>query len=284
MRVKQKKRSTKKNKTRKGKRKQRGGAQPIPICIYSHSSFFDVLQIQVDYLAKLFGGTDQPIYLFIDKPYDKETNLKFTTIQYDDTIPYTKRLLYCIEQINQPYIIVSHEGDILLKYDASIIQKLVEVMSTNEVDSVDLLSHRVECKDTIQVSDTLSIVRIGGNRYAYSVQPRLWKRESAKNLYSFLPGKDYKTSEDEYVQSYVSDNQKTYGICCTNPIKSFGLQVHSPNLGIHVSPIYAFLHLTGANRFVRNIKESDNVDPFIAEAQRDIHNKYIKGLPREVMN
>jgi len=279
--MKKRKRNTKRNKTRKGKRKQRGGAQPIPICIYSHSSSFDVLQIQIDYLAKLFGGTDQLIYLFIDKPYDKETNLKFTTIQYDETIPYTKRLLYCVEQVNQPYIIISHEGDIILKYDAATIQNLVGTMIANQVDSVDLLSHRVECKDTIQVSDTLSIVRIGKNRYSYSVQPRLWKTDSAKNLYSFLPGKDYKMSEDEHVQSYLSENQKTYGICCTNPIMSFGICILH-EMSFYVSPAYVFLHLTRSGKFVRRIKESDKVEPFIAQAQKDIYDKYAESSSREI--
>ena len=279
--MKQKKRTTKKNKTRKGKRKQRGGGNPIPICIYSHSSSFDVLQIQVDYLAKLFGGTDQPIYLFIDKPYDKETNLKFTTIQYDDSIPYTKRLLYCIEKVNDPYIIVSHEGDILLKYDAATIQNLVDTMIANQVDSIDLLSQRIECKDTISISDTLSITDIATAKYPYTVQPRLWKTESAKKLYSFIPGKDYKNSEDDHVQAYIRENQKTYGICCTNPILSFGICILH-EMSFFVSPPYIFLHLTRANKFVRRIKDSDKVYQLIAQAQKDIYDKYAESSPREI--
>jgi hypothetical protein len=282
MRVKQKKRTTKQNKTRRHKRKQRGGTQPIPICIYSHSSFFDVLQIQVDYLAKLFDGTDQPIYLFIDKPYDKETNLKFTTIQYDDTIPYTKRLLYCVEQMNDPYIIVSHEGDIILKYDAATIQNVVDTMIANGIDSVDLASDRVECKDTIQVSDTLSIVRIEKDPYTYSVQPRLWKTESAKKIFSFVPGKNYKISENDNVQRYIRRNQKSCGICCTNPIRSFGMEFPI-EMTFNVSPAYAFLHLTRSGNFVRKINESDMVDPFIVETQRDIHDTYLQGSHRAIL-
>lgn len=279
--IKRKKRPTQRNKTRKQKRKQKGGDGPIPICIYSHSSFFDVLQVQVDYLAKLFHETDQPVYLFTDKPYDKETNLKFTTIEYSEKIPYTKRLLHCIGKVNRPYIIISQENDILLKYDAASIKNVVDTMIANDVDSVDLLSHRVECKDTIPVSDTLSITPIAGAIYPYSVQPRLWKRESAIKLFSSIPGKNYKGSEQHNVQAYIKENQKTYGICCTNPITSFGICVLY-DMSFYVSPAYTFLHLTRANRFVPKIKDSDKVDPFILRTQTEIYDKYVKSSNREI--
>jgi hypothetical protein len=110
---------------------------------------------------------------------------------------------------------------------------------------------------------------------------RSWKTESAKKLYSFLPGKDYKNSEDDHVQAYIRENQKTYGICCTNPMTSFGICIIH-EMSFYVSPAYIFLHLTRANKFVRSIKDSDKVDPFIAQAQKDIYDKYLQGSPRQI--
>ena len=261
-----------------------GNKSSIPIIIYSHSDVFDVLKIQLEYFSKLFSNTTQDIYLFSNIPYPPDTStdikLKYKTILYDDKNPYFTRLLSCIRQIDSPYFIITHESDILLKFDKDIIDKLVNQMKENKIDSINLqhknnykkLVNQTEDKynPEIKISETLYISKMTDDLFTFCVQPRLWKKESAINLFSALPDKIYTSSETHNVQSYVLKNQITYIFHSINSSK------HSNHTTV---PEYSFLHITVAGKFI-SCKKNDN---FEGEAQTEFNNicnKYIKNGKR----
>ena len=285
MRYKKKKNQTR-NKTRKYVKRRGGGEDSIPICIYSHSSVFDVLHINIEYLEKLFKDTSQPIYLFTDKPYDKETTLRVTSLIYKDDLAYNKRLVHCINQVAQPYMILSHESDVLLKYDASTVSKIKNTMRSNNIDSVELTANRGKCDESniLNISPTLSLVDIKSFEYTYNSQPRLWKTASAKELYESTTEKSYKQSENVNVQRYVKSNHNTYGVCCSDSIKTYGIYGDKVDPYFDVSPAYTFLHLTRAGKFITRITDKDNgkVDPFIIQTQKDIYDTYCKKSERKI--
>jgi hypothetical protein len=252
----------------------------VPICIYSHSSVFEVLEINIAYLEKLFKDTSQPIYLFIDKPYNKEINLRVTTVIYNEDIPYNRRLVHCISQITQPYIILSHESDILLKYDMSAISSITNIMSTNNIDSVDLTANRGNCGDTnkVEISPTLYMVDIKLYKYTFNVQPRIWKTSSAKDLFGSLTEKTYKQSEDGEVQHHIRNNHNTYGLCSSDRIKTYGIYGDNGEPYTDTSPVYTFIHLTSLGKFFKRMSDKDigKVDPFIIQTHKDIYDNYIQ--------
>jgi hypothetical protein len=243
-----------------------GGQQKldaIPICIYSHSSFEDVLEIQFDYISKIPNISNQKIYLFIDKPYTKQTSLKYQTILYDDNTVYSKRLIKCLSEVLEPYIILTHEIDILVEYDPNAMLEIKESMEKNTIDSIDL-KHYSRCESLIKVNDSLSF-STPHSIATFNVQPHLWKKSSAINLFMSNDDKNYRSIEDQSVQNYIKSNQKTYSLCSKNPVQS--LRDHS------VSPEYKFLHITTFEKF---ITPESNLDKSIKLIYDEIYNRYIK--------
>jgi len=251
--------------------KTRGGNKDtdIPLCIYSHSDVFHVLEIQFEYLTKVFKNTSQKIYLFANKNYDKKSELTYETILYDDNIPYNKRILYCINRINCNYFIISHENDILLSYSNDIIKKLADTMKTNKIDSIDLKQHEMSIKP-IQVTDNISITNINNHKYVFNVQPRLWKYSSAVSFFSSTPDKTYKSSENANIQNYLKTQQITYGMFSKNIIRS--------TCDFNVLPEYKYMHITRDGKFIN--PNTELIDASVKEEYVNIYNKYIKDSKR----
>jgi hypothetical protein len=266
---------TRKNKKDKYNSYKHNGGQldnDIPICIYAHSDTFDVLEIQFEYLAKLFNNTSQKIYLFTNKTYNNPTLLYETKI-YNDSLPYNKRILHCINDIKSDYFIISQESDILLNYSKDIIKTLANTMKTNNIDSVDL-KQRDGLNNEIKITDTLSLVNISNEAYTYNVQPRLWKTKSAITFYSKIPDKTYKNIESEDVEKYIKDNQNTYGIYSKNVI--FTTRFSS------VVPEYTYLHITGQGKYLT--LHSKVTDTLVKKEYNNIFNKYMKKSSRGLIS
>jgi hypothetical protein len=268
--VKCRKRSTRRKQKNTIKYKQYGGTvllnhTNIPICIYAHSDVFDVLSIQFDYLSKLFNNTPQKIYLFSNKNYDKNTKLVYETILYNDEPMYTKRLQSCIEKVKENYLIIIHEKNILLKYSNEFINKLVNTMQTNNIDSIDLKSRR-GCLSDIKVTDTVSLSNLKDKDFTFNLQPRLWKRTSAIELFSSVEAKTYRNSENDEMQSAIKRNQNTYGLCSNTTIIT--------TLGFDVIPEFIYMPVTHYDKFIINPVEK--IDKIIEDEYNSVFNKYIK--------
>jgi hypothetical protein len=262
----------------------------IPLYVYSHSDFFDILKIQIESILSLNIGCD--IYLFINKPfmlngggrlrYRKTkrratrkrmkggNNDRFKTILYDDTKPYFQRLSSCIRQLNSPYFILMHENDILIKCDMDSINKIVDVMNTKKIDSVKLLDQRG--KSEIHIKDTLYLLKIkDDDRYRFCVNPRLWRRESALNLYESFPEKTYNGSEDMDVQNF-SKNQSIYALSDTSHIRQSSEDEYR-------SKYFLSMNLTRSGNIYQYDKNSET-DPIIKDAYTKIKDKYFKNTKR----
>lgn len=262
-------------------RNSRGGGSAVAICISSHSTFFDVLQINIDYLSKLFKSTDQKIYIFIDKEFTGNTHgLTYETIIYDDNLPYTRRLQYCLNKVVTPYCIVSQESDILLKYNKGAIETLVKKMGDMNppIDSVDLVIRDFDCEKEVQITDTLYIMNLKGSLWEqntgllYSTQPRLWNRLSAINLFSSIGDVNYKELERAETQEYVKAHQNVYGFCSTQPMTSFGL-LSEP---FPAAAEYLYVHVTKGAKFRRRAIGDNALHPEIAALDKELYNTYIE--------
>jgi hypothetical protein len=240
----------------------------IPICIYSNSQVFDVLEIQFEYLSKLFNNTNQKVYLFVDKPYDKETSLKYETILYDNNTTYNKRLIHCISKIKGDYFIISQENDVLFKFNKNTILKIIETMKVNSIDSVEL-KQQPKCNNIIKVSDNLSLSQ-PDPPYTFNVQPRIWNRNSGINFFKSIANKTYKTIENANVQNVIISNYKTHSLCSKHQVKSLRQFVQIPE--------YIFLHITHQGGFLK--QNMNNLDKSILDEYNTIYNKYIKSSKR----
>lgn len=261
----------------------------VCLCVYSHSDYFDILKIQIDYIKSLKIPCD--IYLFVNIPFDfsggKRTisktakrrygsrkrlrggnHEKFKTILYDDKVPYFQRLSYCIKQIPSSHLILTHDNDILLQFDIDAINKMIDAMNANNIDAIKLTDD-LNVKPEIHIKDTLYISKHSDNdTYVFNVQPRIWRKESALNFYSRFPQKNYRNCETANVQAF-SKTQRIYVVYDTNIIKS------------HYSPTkyYIFMHLTWEGEILQYNKKQ-NVNSLITTEYTKVKNKYLKNTTR----
>ena len=240
------------------------------------------MNIQLDYFKKLFNNSDQDIYLLSNTPYNyisdtNNNNFKYKTILYDDTLPYFSRLLHCIQQIDSPYFIITHENDILIKFDKDAIYKMVDMMKNKHIDSINIQHPKVN-PDTnytpeIQITDTLFISKMKDNdKYIFCVQPRIWNKESAIKLFSNYTNKTYKNSENDNVQQYMKTQQNTYITYSNNYMIAL-----FPG---DIIPEYCYLHITTQSLFFEYDKDS-KIDPVLKEEHKIIFDKYIKNGNRK---
>lgn len=271
----------------------------VCICIYSHSDYFDILQIQLDYVKSILQNVPCQVYLFLNKPYTMSggrrrtkrsryrsrksykkkmrggQQLPFKTILYDETAPYFTRLLSCIKQIDATHFILTHDNDILIKFDIDTINKIVESMKINAIDSL-RLQHDPENQLEIKINDTVSMSKLRDNdMYSFNVQPRIWSKDSAIALYSTFPDKQYigTSSEGFDVLAYAKEHQKNYILFDAMPIQSARKFI--------CSSCYCYIHLTSAGKLILYSKDNP-VDPIVKAEQEKIYEKYLKSSKRGI--
>jgi hypothetical protein len=264
-----KRRNTRRKRKNSIKHRQSGGnvslkATEVALCVYTHSDTFDLLEIQFDYLSKLFYNDPQKIYLFCNKKYDRPTKLNYETILYSDNILYTKRVQSCIEKVKEDYLIILHEKNILLQYSKDAISNLITTMQMYNIDSIDL-KRRAHCVSDLATNNVI-LSDIGDKDFTFNVQPRLWKKTSALKMFSSNNAKTYGDSEDNEMQTFIKKNQKTYGLCSINNINT--------TLGFDVTPDFMYMPITTGNKFISNHREK--LDKVIEDEYNKIFDKYIK--------
>jgi len=288
----------------------------LALCIYAHSSWFDVLKIQLDYVNNIFKDLPYDVYVFSDIPYVATTSggrlskkrrkiiqrrrikqaskkykimkggqtntikLAYKTILYHDNTPYFSRLTKCIEQVDSEYIIFTHEKDILISFDKEAVNKLVDTMKSNNIDSIELVNRGDRAE--IPIKDTLSIVKKTGD-YVFNVQPRLWLRTSALNLFSKFPENHYssnneKHAETEEIQNYIRNNQNTYTLFDPDSVKQ--------SMRSSCSKKYFYINLISSSQivyFTEDFLKKHNLDRSIQEERKKIFDKYFTNSKREIV-
>lgn len=141
----------------------------IKILLYSHSSYFDCLDICVHQLTK-YGINN--FVILADKPYKD-----YETITYDDALSYTERLLNCLKSINDEFFIFLHEDFIL--YDTPKLKDLHEI-NYKEFDSVRLMRSGVSNVET-KIADNLYKITSDAD-YHFAVQATIFRKSYFKTI------------------------------------------------------------------------------------------------------
>jgi len=181
----------------------------INYMIYSHSTFIDILKIQIDYIS----GNGH-LTLCIDKNdldlehiYNKFDNVVF----YDSNQTYGQKLLSCIKQVDHEYILLMHDIDILYDIDKTKVLELQNFLIENKYDRVDFqLAYDFDSThyDTIN-DDDLYLIKSSNTDtrnkgYIYNVNPSIWKRETLETILDKFSHLDYRTIEQDSVQEFSS--------------------------------------------------------------------------------
>ena len=136
--------------------------------VYSHSSYFDVLEIFLD-RWNLFYGED--ITIFADKKYKD-----YNTIIYDDNLSYTERFIQCLENTDCDILLYQHEDMFLYKEPNSKKLKDYEKILTDSDNSFIRLTKAGACNfSKSHLCETLLNISKDSKNF-FAVQSALWKK------------------------------------------------------------------------------------------------------------
>ena len=231
------------------------------IFCYSNSDYYDVLNVQNDYLKKI-----KNIYkiLIIDKIIPEHNNLEFDKIIfYDNNISYTKRINNSLKIIkenndikNKDYLIFIHETDVVIKYDDSIIKLLINEMKKNNIDRIQLSPVFENENPTFDPYDNLDIgsnkinFKLYKNKFmCYTVTPGIWN----VNIYIYFTDNfdnDYRKAENNDTMNFCNKNMNVYYLYslnekdtvrttqnyCINFFVTLRLTSNSKKLNINITP------------------------------------------------
>ena len=237
--------------------------------IYSHSSYFRILEIQTDYMCGRGHLT-----LFIDKNDLNLTHIyrKYdAVIFYDEKLPYGQRLLTCINQINYDYFVMIHDIDILFHINIPRVLGLIRFLKTNNFDRVDFqLARDFDITHgNIMSANGLYLVKstntdTTANGYIYNVNPSIWRREPLIKILEKYGNKDYREIEATEVQNF----------CLQFKIfKLFSKTVYRCGYFICLEP-FKYLHITHGRKLLSldNLSDESSVD--IKKEYEKIISKY----------
>jgi hypothetical protein len=233
------------------------------IAIYTHSDYFDILTIQLDYFQKIFKDSCIKICVFSNKVFD---SCVYETVIYDESLPYASRLLECLEKIQSEYVLIIHENDILLKYNEGIIDLCINIMKRCSIDSLDLkhFTHGEPMRDVIPVTETLFLNRksIG---FIYNVQPTLWNVDSFKRVLREFSDKTYRSIECDEINHYILTKCNAYILADLSAFQSIFYKV---------SDIFVFIHITSCHNLIP-CHINNNIHESIQKEHENIYNTYL---------
>jgi hypothetical protein len=239
--------------------------------VYSNTDYLDILQIQSEYFNSAFKNT----ILFLNDNsldlknlYDKYKKV----IHYDNNLTYASRLLNCILNLNSDYILLTHDIDILLSVNNSIIDQLFNFARLNSWDRIDLKYTQVENPSLFpsvgKENDLYYLIdQTEPSEYLYNVNPSIWKRTSLIEILTEFSDKTYRTVEGIDVQ-YFCKKYKIYKIFNHRKI----------NCGyFECVDAYTYLHITHGGKL---LTLTDEFKTEYGQSYQDVSSHYLQIVDR----
>jgi len=158
--------------------------------MYTHTDYSDCWPIYFGQVEKV-GNVFTDNYIFVNK-HDDRIPAYFTQIYYDDSQPYTDRLLNCFKRISSQIVFFEHEDMFLydapevtqlINYSKLIKSKSADDICLNKFDAIKMIrggrfiSRKVRVRG---VKNLKAISRLSG--WIFSIQPSFWSRKSLISL------------------------------------------------------------------------------------------------------
>lgn len=147
----------------------------IPLVFYSHSDYSDVWTPLFAQTEKYLKGYKK--YLFTDQSTEELDN-DWIVIRYDDSLPYQKRMLHCLGQVEEDIILFHHEDMFL--YDSPDKEKMSsyeQIVLDEDIDFIRLIRSVDAPSFPYKKNSTLFPIP-NHSQYFFSVQPTICKTQS----------------------------------------------------------------------------------------------------------
>lgn len=236
----------------------------VKYVIYSHTDYLDILTVQTEYL----NSYENKVLLI------NSTNLDISNIvnqykevlYYDSTLPYASRLL-TLSVLPDKYILLIHDIDILVKYDANVLKNFISFMDDNNVDRVDLQVRHSWDQNAFKINYNNIILskQKDPNKYIYNVNPSIWKLNSLLTTMDIFCNETYRTIECISTQLYCSKNLHVYKLYSDSYIRCGWFSCLD---------FFQFIHITHHGKLLPRVK--NNLDSHLLENYKSIVDKILK--------
>lgn len=154
--------------------------------LYSHEDYNDAWSIFIGETAKHFRPDIQK-YFFVDSGAHIPSGISdrgYRIIRYNEDKSYPERMLECLSQVEEEYVIIHHE-DMFLSgpVDVDEIKKYLEVMESDGVDFIKLIKGGVAKEVPYKDSGTLFEIPLD-SEYVFVIQPSIFKKAFLERLYA----------------------------------------------------------------------------------------------------
>lgn len=194
--------------------------------LYSHSDYDNVWEVWKYQLDKYLPNSK--VHMFIDN-FSLKEKYPYNIIFYKDGIPYTDRVISCLNQLLDDEEVVIYQHEDMFLYDKPYIETLNEFSELVKADEVDLirLVRVVDIDNKSKKHKWLYENPIGDK---YSTQPTIIKVKTLKKIFSYSPNKN------------VWDFEKHCSITC-NDLKSYFCYIDENRRGLihYDSKIYPYI-------------------------------------------
>ena len=187
----------------------------ICFLLYTHSDFEDMWQLNFDQLDATFPHSSMKRVVAINRTNEivaKQADYNIDTfITYNDTDTYAQKMVTILSQINTPYVLFSHDNNIILHNDATIFAKLFATFKAVNADRLVLeIEQSVHKSPVIQVSEQAGIQQTTDYYYYFNVQTGIWKTHVYLDIFRQFSTYTYRDIENPEVQQYVRTKYKVY--------------------------------------------------------------------------
>jgi hypothetical protein len=183
------------------------------LVVYTHSDYSDIWPIVLDALRK--NTQDQTVCIAVNSQADCSGFEGFTVYRYNDANPYAKRLAEICSQSVSDYLFFFHDVDVLMSFDSTKLQGLLQWIQTNAVDR--FLLGVLPSELLVEKKGDLSIGKSGLNvcnwfTTPYDVGPSIWKRQTMLDLMTKHSDETYRSIESSAIQEDLAQ-KNVYGFC-----------------------------------------------------------------------
>jgi len=185
------------------------------------------------------------VTIAVNKGADVSLLEMFNILYYDDTKTYPSRLVELCKQIQSDYILFFHDIDILLRFDTSHFESLINWIRSEEVDRFSLGVY--PSKNFTHMIEDMPIAKLGLNDCEwfvtpYDVGPSIWNVKTFMSLMEEFKNENYRTIESSGIQQRLLE-KKVYGFAKKNIQVLF-------TLGRPFSTWFSFCHILVRGKWI----------------------------------
>lgn len=220
----------------------------ISLLIHTHSDYSYLWRVIQDYTKDI--KINKILAYNTTSDIDQLPSCFNQYISYNANTNFARRIVKILEQLDDDYIFLVYDVDIIINFDLNVLQKYIEIIEENNIERVNssLFNGASQIhKDGYALCDLNKPLKCKSNHFVpIDCAPVIWKRESFTKLLKLFPNESYASLElNKDVINYCKKNVKCYGIQYTP-----NLQIKY-NRGLTMCHLFQFLHITTKGRFLK---------------------------------